>query len=58
MMIFNRSNDDDCDGDVSQRHTDSPSPYSLGGKVKSPLSQIIDSQHCTEEVMMITMMRK
>ena len=26
-----------------------PQPYSLEGKVKSPLSQIIDSQHCTEE---------
>ena len=26
-----------------------PLPYSLEGKVKSPLSQIIDSQHCTEE---------
>ena len=24
-----------------------PLPYSLEGKVKSPLSQIIDSQHCT-----------
>ena len=45
---------DDCDRDDSQRHTDSPLQDSLEGEVKSPLSQIIDCQPCTEEVMTIT----